>query len=324
MKKPHHFPNSNTAGQASADPSLQAEEAPKPTPKREWHQLFGDLLDALLGPLGLCVEVDRKVQNESPRVDVLIRCEEGETWTVDQRAMLCDGIRDVKAAHILIEFKFSENLNERNLFQAVMYFFLYTKVRTLADDAVCAFLVCSQTPHQSGLRRFGFQPTNQPGVYRSQSPLVERVTLITLNDLADTPHNAAFKIFASRQAEVKKAFKTLKRYSDRFNESFQRLALVVYHFWYNVKGGIGKMREFTFEGFEKIGRLADMPFGRSVLLQQPVKDRMEGLSSEDRVEGLSPEDRLEGLSLEDRLTGFSKEEIRAYLSRSGADEENRD
>ena len=292
----------------------------KVTPKREWHQLFGDLLDVLLKPLDLCVEVDRKIQNGPPRVDVLIRREQGDTWTDAQRAALCDGIRDVDAAHILIEFKFSENLNERNLFQAVMYFFLYTNARDLDDREACAFLVCSQTPQKNNRAQFGFQPTDKPGVYQSVSPLVERATLIALNELANTPYNATFKIFASRQAEIKKAFDTLERYEDSFSIQFQRLVLVAYNFWYNMKGGIGKMLEYT---REQVMRFAKTSRGKTLFSKATIEERLTGLTEEEKVialtAGVPKEKRLAML-----LAELSKEEVQAFLSRFSVGEDGRD
>ena len=261
--------------------------------RQEWHQLLGDALDLLLTPHDLTVTVDLKVLNGPPRVDVLIRREKSKTWTAAQKGSLCDGIRDVHASHILIEFKCTENLNEKTLFQAVMYYFLYKQDKKVQEKDVHAFIVCSQTPRKATLKKFGFQPEEAAGVYNSVFPLERRATLIVLNDLADTPYNAAFKIFASRRREAKKAFETLDKYRHLFGHRFWSFSMTLFHFWYNIVGGIEMMLEMT---REQAKRLVRTSMGKNYLNSLPTKDRLEGLSAEAKLEGMSKSEILDYVS----------------------------
>ena len=273
------------------EPETPTEE---PKKRRPMHQIFGDGLDLLLSPLGLHVDIDLKVQGGAPRVDVLIRRESGETWTPEQWAFLCDGIREVNAAHVLIEFKFKENLNEDTLFQGVSYYFLYKRNRKLKEKDVRAFIVCSQTPQKATLERFGFQPGEAAGVFHSSYPLAERTTLILLNQLDNTPYNAAFKMFASKKKESKKAIATLEMSRSRLSGQFWDFTVMFCLFCYNIVGGIDKLLEMTREQGKKFFRTS---IGRTY---------------------------LESLPLDDKLAGVPKDEIRAYLARNGNSEDARD
>ncbi|OQY44182.1 MAG: hypothetical protein B6242_13280, partial [Anaerolineaceae bacterium 4572_78] len=65
-------------------------------------------------PVGVDVSVDVKVMDNPPEADVILLRREGDTWTNEQLQYLPDGIRDVSAQHVLIEFKYSELLNKNN------------------------------------------------------------------------------------------------------------------------------------------------------------------------------------------------------------------
>ncbi len=70
-----------------------------------------------------------------------------------------------------------------------------------------SFLVISKTPRADTLRQFGYQPTSQAGVYKSDNILLTDVPLLVLNKLGNERHNIYFKLFASRKAAKKEALK---------------------------------------------------------------------------------------------------------------------
>jgi hypothetical protein len=57
--------------------------------------------------------------DESPEADILLIRRNQQGWTEAQRNLLPDGIRDTQADHVLIEFKYSESVNQDALFQAL-------------------------------------------------------------------------------------------------------------------------------------------------------------------------------------------------------------
>jgi hypothetical protein len=142
------------------------------------------------------------------RYSVLLR-KERKDWSEEQKNRLPDGIRDCEASHILIEFKYTESVNENALLQALGYDYFYRRTQKLAEHEVGTFLVSSKTPEKETLRIFGYEMSGKPGVYRSENRLLKRISLILLNELSDTPHNAFLKCFASRKSEKASAFDSL-------------------------------------------------------------------------------------------------------------------
>ncbi len=181
--------------------------------RTEWHEILGQQLRLLLTPLDLTVETNLNVSSFPPKIDILIlRRTIDAAWTASQRACLPDGIRDSAAAHILIEFKFTESLTHHHLKKVQGYEAFYRQARTLQDEPlVQSFILSAKTPQAAFRERYGYVPTAQAGVYRSQNVLLARTRLITLNELADTPYNAYVKCFASQAKERRKAFAHLTR-----------------------------------------------------------------------------------------------------------------
>ena len=178
----------------------------------EWHLLFGRLLELTLTPLGIEICKEFKVSSASPRVDVLLLRNQKGPWTAEQLAALPDGLRHSNASHFLIEFKYSESINEKALTQTLIYDYLYRNGTRVAPDDVATFLVGSKQPTPETLRRFGFASQMFAGVYRTQHDFIKPITLISLNELADHPHNAAFKLFASKNREKLSAINRLKNH----------------------------------------------------------------------------------------------------------------
>ncbi len=188
----------------------------QPTQPTKWHEILGTQLRLLLTPLKITVHTNLKVLSQPPEADILLLRSETDQWTAEQMACLPDGIRDTPAPQILIEFKFSESLTRTHLMKTIGYDVFYRQGQTL-DDAkqddgqVRSFILSSKTPQKAFRREYGYQPTERAGVFRSTNPLLKDIPLITLNDLADTPHNAFVKCFASRVSERRKAFAQLAK-----------------------------------------------------------------------------------------------------------------
>jgi hypothetical protein len=124
---------------------------------------------------------------------------------------LADGLRDTIASHVIMEFKYLKGLNESTVGQGYMYHRMYGEKQGLKPGELESFLIISRTPMGKTLKSLGYEPTDPPGVYRSKNPLVRFVTLIVINELADKPHNALFKCFASRMKERNKGFETAQK-----------------------------------------------------------------------------------------------------------------
>ncbi|QTA87856.1 hypothetical protein [Desulfonema magnum] len=287
---------------------MKSESKPQ---KTRWHRLLGRLFRELLVPTGILVYTDVPVMGEPPEADILLLRKKRSRWTEEQRSRLPDGVRDTRATHILIEFKYTESVNRKVLAQTLCYDYLYKGGQKLGDHDVRTFLASSKTPRASTLEKFGWYQTDRPGVYKSHNPLAESVTLILLNELADTPHNAWIKCFASRRREKKSAFETLmdKRFSS-LSSQLQWFLEGLLHYWFTM-GGEHMDIEITPDDVMKIGK----KWQQAVLSGISPKDRLAGLAPKDRLAGLAPKDRLAGLELKDILAEFTQEEIEAYLKK---------
>ena len=91
-----------------------------------WTGLLARLLDLVLSPVGVKVEANLPLGKEPPRLDILLLRREGPTWSEAQRLRLADGLRDTDAAHLLLEFKYTESLNVTAWQQILGYDRLYT------------------------------------------------------------------------------------------------------------------------------------------------------------------------------------------------------
>jgi hypothetical protein len=93
-------------------------------------------------------------------------------------------------------------------------------------------------------------------VYRSSSPILNDITLISLNDLADEPHNALCRLFTSKKKEKARALLRV------------------------IRSGIGALPETV---TEFIVKFADAVF-------RPMEERLKGIPVKERLSGLSPEE----------------------------------
>ncbi|NJN68423.1 MAG: hypothetical protein HC884_17770, partial [Chloroflexaceae bacterium] len=171
------------------------------SPLIDWHHLFGEVLEQVLGPLDIVVQTDVDVSNKPPEIDVLLMRNKAiaPTWTPAQRALLPDGIRERRANHIIIEFKYTESVNQDAVQSLLGYEVFYRRSRSLKTEEVHAVLASGHTPRQTTREILGYTQPEAPGIYRNTIGLLARTSLMVLSELEDTPHNVLFKLFAQRR-----------------------------------------------------------------------------------------------------------------------------
>jgi hypothetical protein len=275
----------------------------KPTQtKTQWHELLGTLLKGLLSPVNIQVDTEAKVMRDSPRIDILLLRRTEPKWTVEQLALLPDGIRDTKATDLLLEFKYTESLNDDALQQTLGYDFLYKQNQNLSNEQVQSFLLSARKPQKSTLKKLGYKSTEHPGVYRSSFRILKKVVLLSLNELSDEPHNAYVKCFASHRQEKEKAFQVLENYA------YNSLTTQLKSFLDGLKGiwfTLPKGEDMNFELTPEMITAWGEKWGKSYLSH---------LKPEERIAGLKPEQRLIGLKPEEILTGLKPEQLEVLES----------
>jgi len=250
------------------------------------HQVLGRLLQLSLAPVEITVNVEVDLLGESPKADVLLLRREGVEWNAAQRERLPDGVRDSAAGHVLLEFKYTEPINESALTQAVAYDYFYRQAQRLPD----------------GLAEWGYRK-RQVGIYRSPLPLLRRVWLLVLNELPPSPHNAYVKLFASREQEREAAFAALDE--PTLTESPPLYAFMIgLQRTMDVKGESNMAELMTPDKIMEIGE----EIRQRVLETATPEERLAGLAPQERLAGLEPQERLEGLEPQERLEGLEPQE----------------
>lgn len=295
--------------------------------KTQWHTLLGTLLEMLLTPVGIDVSTNVAVMSSPPEADILLLRRHRRQWSAEQMSRLPDGIRDSAASHILMEFKYTESLNDRAIRQAIGYDYFYQEAHELKRHELQTLVASAKTPRDETLQRFGYGKTAWPGVYRSHVPVLEEVLLLVLNELADTPHNAPIKCFARRKPVKQNAFMLLYQgILPVASTKFWWFLEGLWNYWFLQEENImTQERALTPEQVTEMGKL----FSRHILQYLPPEERLAGLKPEERLAGLKPEERLAGLSPEmgkrlskhflqslppeERLAGLSIEEIERYV-----------
>ena len=249
------------------------------------HQVLGRLLQLSLAPVEIAVHVEVDLLGESPKADVLLLRREGDAWNAAQRARLPDGVRDSKAGHVLLEFKYTESINENALAQAVAYDYFYRQAQRLREEQALTVALSARTPQKSRLAEWGYRE-QQDGVYRSPLPLLRRIWLLVLNDLPPNPHNAYVKLFASREQERGAAFAALD--SPTITESVPLHAYMM---------GLQQTLELKGEG-----DMAELLTPDRIMeIGEEIRQRvLETATPEEKLAGLGPQERLEGLTDSER------------------------
>lgn len=266
------------------------------TDRIAWHQFLGAVLGHLLRPVGITVHVEFPVASEPPISDVVLLRPGSKNWTEEQIARLPDGIRDDPAGDVLLELKYTESVNHLAIGQAMLLYELYCRSHKASRKKTRIYLVSSKRTNKKLLNKYGYLPTQWPGVFHSNNPCLLNVRFISLNDLANTPHNAFFKCFASQIKEKANAFSLLKKIDFIHNSSqltwlLNALALL----WFEEEGAQMNIPELTPEKATEMGKR----WGDFILDLLPPEEVLAHFRPEDRLQGLRPEERLQGLSVED-------------------------
>jgi hypothetical protein len=265
-----------------------------PTAPTPWHRLLGEVLEKLLTPVGLSVYTELSLMSRPPRADVLILRRKQARWTVAQLERLPDGVRDSQASHILLEFKYTESLSAEALQQALAYDLFYRQTQELTHSDVQTFLLCAKQPLAKHLTEYGYVKTSLPGVYRSDwYSWLPPVTLLSLNELSNAPHNAWMKCFASKLKEKRKAFRVLKQLVSTWKLPGQLILFLntLWKHWFPSLSGGTMKSEITAADFSNLG--------------QHWKQLM--------LETLTMEDFLTHFQLEDVLAQFQPADVLALF-----------
>ena len=251
----------------------------------QYHQLLGSGMQLNLTAVQVLVTTESSILSESPRVDILLLRREGEAWNEAQRARLPDGVRDSAAAHVLVEFKYTESVTEDGILQAAAYDLFYRQVQRLSKEQTLPVLLSAKTPQKSRLALWGFEEV-QRGVFRTTIPFVGRVMLLALNRLPARSNNAYVKLFASRERERDAGFASLDK--SVWAESVDMYAYVLgLRQTLNVKGELNMAEVLTPEKVLEYGR----KIRQLVFETGTPEEKLAGLSAEERLAGLSAEER---------------------------------
>ena len=273
--------------------------------KIRWHRLLAKMFKELLTPLNITVLFDVPVMINSPEADILLIRRATSKWTDVQRMCLPDGIRDTMADHILIEFKFTESVNQNALNQALAYDTFYKRAqKSLETKQLQSFVLSSKTPIKTTLEKFGYTKAIKPGVYHSKDIMLKGLYLIAINELSDAPHNDFVKCFASQKKQRQKVFKQLMQ-SDR-----QHLSTALYYFISGIfklmkrkeQGGLIMEKEITPDLVMDLGK-------------EMYEAMLSRLRPEDFLKKFDSEEVLSKFKIEERLSGLTQEEIEAYLTK---------
>ena len=304
--------------------SSEAEtEKPSPPARTQWHRLLAKLLELLLTPVGITVQSEVPITSDPPKVDILLLRRNGNHWTEEQLYLLCDGLRDSKAGHLLVEFKYSESLNASAILQALSYDYFYRQSQQLGDNNVQTFVMVASTPRLKVLDLFGYSESGWSGIYQSKQPLLNRVQLIVLNQLRQSLHNAFVQTFASKRRIRKQAFAQLDSIRGESMETGLLELVAGLRSQYEVREGVMKVAELsgeiTPELLMKLGREFRRAVAQNLTVDElaaiPPEKRLAGLAPEERLAGLAPEERLAGLAPEQRLAGLAPEEMEQIVEK---------
>ena len=266
----------------------------------QYHRLLGSGMRLNLATVEVNVTTESSILSESPRVDILLLRREGPAWTDAQRARLPDGIRDSTAAHILIEFKYTESVTEDGILQAAAYDLFYRQVQGLSRRQTLPVVLSAKTPQKSRLAHWGYEES-QRGVFLTELPFVGRVMLLALNRLPAHLNNAIVKLFASLKRERYAGFASLDR--ELFGDSTDLHAYVLgLRQTFSAKGEFSMAEVITPEKVLEYGRrIRELVF--------------ETGTPEERLAGLRPDEILSVLTPEEILAGLNREKRQALLRR---------
>ncbi|MGK5093333.1 hypothetical protein WDW89_15150 [Deltaproteobacteria bacterium TL4] len=280
--------------------------------KIPWHKFLGKILKEWLTPVNIQVQTEVPLLTDPPKADVLLLRHEEDFWTPAQFERLPDGIRQSQARVILIEFKYSESVNESALAQILGYDNTYLRAQRLKRKNLRSFLISSRSPQPSVLKRLHYHETEYPGVYCSPDSLLQPIQLIDLNLLADQPWNAPIQCFASQKASQEQAFHLLEDPSKDISADLFSVLITLSKLLLNPSGGFMKQQrweDFTPEVAIELGR----KWASMLIKTLPPEEVLEHYKPKERLQGLDAKERLQGLDTKKILETLNAEEIQQYL-----------
>ncbi|MCP4353735.1 MAG: hypothetical protein GY795_50450 [Desulfobacterales bacterium] len=166
------------------------------------------------------------------------------------------------------------------------------------------FLASSKSPARKTLDKYGYQSVEKSGVYKSNYQLVNAIPLISLNDLANDPNNALYRLFASKMREKTKALgRLMSRGISSLPETVKLFIMQTANFLLR-RGGI-EMAELTSEDRELISNF----FDDFVFPNLPPEKILAKIKTEDILAKIKPEDILAKIKPKDWLADLKPEEL---------------
>jgi hypothetical protein len=270
---------------------------------RDWHRLFGLLLTDFFTDSPFVVEVERDLSVQQQLLDVVIvRRGQGQF-----AGRLPDGLEGL-VAHNLITFKsHHEALDPWAMKELVGHSVAYRKLvssspsELLPEEDFRLYAVCARFP----VNLSGQVPWQKclDGVYDCRWG-TDTIRVIVAGELSREAQNAPLHLFSASPGLIGFGQGAYRRHSLKtsllLGQLFERLR------------GEGFTMSFTWKDFElelfrKYFPKLSLQEKRKVLLEMPLKERLEILTQQEKKELLQaspPETRLEGLS---------EDQIRQYL-----------
>jgi hypothetical protein len=284
------------------------------------HRLFGELLKELLMPLNVQVDSSYPISKGPPELDVIIS-RKFDQWTPEQLSFMPTGIKENLCKYNILELKYSQSVNEDGISQLLGYRSGFKRLNKLkATDDICAFLITSKSPSKETLLNVGFESTGLKGVYCSNYPVINKIVIISINDLAEIQQNMLLKLFASKKSVFVQAVKyyIAKKFS-LFNDSVVRVIIKIISFRLRKQTGGNLMqaiqKNFTREEQEAVVNMFNMfaeafddPRFRFIGIKP--KDVTDYFDPKDIVANIPPKYRLAGLAPQERLAGLSSKDLK--------------
>ena len=121
------------------------------------HKVLGTLWLLSLTPVQITVHLEPNLLGELPRADILLLRREGDAWNASAAGAACRmACATARPRHVLVEFKYTESVNETALAQAVAYDHFYRQAEKLPEDQVMTVLLSARTPRKSRLEKWGY------------------------------------------------------------------------------------------------------------------------------------------------------------------------
>ncbi|MCP4105047.1 MAG: hypothetical protein GY749_05860 [Desulfobacteraceae bacterium] len=142
-------------------------------------------------------------------ISILLRSLEKDGWTEEQMQVLPDGIRDFYSDHTLLEFKTDDPIDESSLRLLVAETYFYHEEYKCEFDDIQWFLITRHPIPEEIINLFHYVSFRE-GIYHSGDLFIDRIRLIRIEELKNTPRNAPFKFFSTDGQERKEAAAALK------------------------------------------------------------------------------------------------------------------